>query len=219
MPNWCSNTLKIKGNKNLRSEFKHKMEEFIKSKFAKVAKDAESVGHVAPLPSFDFEFALPLPEELRDTTAPRPTNKDQILKWAKENNWTEETLMERLALCPTEEEEAHLDALRAKYGTDNWYDWCNIHWGTKWNACHSEGLLPRETTHMLVYTFDTAWCPPVGIIHALAAKFPQLSFRLEYSVEGESGIDVIEGSAMVWEFHAEKSKTEFEHAIAAHRKV
>lgn len=219
MPNWCFNTLKIKGNKNLRSEFKHMMDSFIKGKFEKVAKDAESVGHVAPIPTFDFEFVLPLPEELRDTTSPRPVNKDQVLKWAKENNWADDVLQARLASCPTDEENVQLDALRDKYGFDNWYDWCNSIWGTKWNACNSEGSEVKETAQMLVYYFETAWCPPVGVIHALASKFPDLKFRLEYSVEGESGIEVIEGSAAVWEKYSSQSKADFARAIEAYRKI
>lgn len=183
MPNWCSCTLKIKGKTNSRNDFKHKMESFIKSKFSEFDKEETK----SAIPCFDFEFALPMPEELRHTISPRPLTKEEIISLAKEYNWEESLLNARLAQTPSEEEFAALDALKEKYGFDNWYGWCCAHWDTKWNACHTEGCLPTETPKMLVYAFDTAWSPPSNVIHALAMKFPDLTFRLEYTLEGEGG--------------------------------
>jgi hypothetical protein len=52
---------------------------------------------------------------------------------------------------------------RAKYGKDNWYDWCRYHWGTKWNAYSSS--LDMDNNEIL---FDTAWTCPLGVLDKLA---------------------------------------------------
>lgn len=193
MPNWCSCTLKIKGKSNLRNDFKHAMDSFIKSKFAKFDTE-ENRANGFSYPSFDFEFILPMPEALRGTTSPRPMTKEAVIKLAKENNWDDSLLNARLACTPSDEEFAALDALKDEYGFDNWYDWSLANWDTKWNACHTEGCLPAETPKMLIYSFDTAWGSPDNVIHALAKRFPNLTFRLEYTLEGESGKFCLEGN-------------------------
>ena len=195
MPNWTSNTLKVKGKKADRELFASELKAFIRSKFkAEIDKWVnENPGkcrnkyekHI--LPMFDFNFVIPMPEELQGTTSPRPMTAEQIIRLAKDNEWPEETLKWRLEGALTEEEGKRLDELQSRYGFDNWYDWCCCNWGTKWNACHSEGRNPQETATMTVYRFDTAWSPPAPVIHALAAAYPKLTFRLEYTCEGESG--------------------------------
>ena len=44
-----------------------------------------------------------------------------------------------------------------KYGTDNWYDWHNTHWGTKWN-CNDINVDWGAT--FVHFHFLTAWAPP-----------------------------------------------------------
>ena len=61
------------------------------------------------------------------------------------------------------------DEERKKYGKNNWYDWSNEHWGTKWNS--SEARLVSEDEDSLEYWFDTAWGSPVPVIEELARKF------------------------------------------------
>ena len=67
-----------------------------------------------------------------------------------------------------------------KYGADvkdgynaGGYDWCIENWGTKWNAYSIK-------FDRLSVRFDTAWSPPEPVIIALAKKFPNVSFHLEY---------------------------------------
>jgi hypothetical protein len=52
---------------------------------------------------------------------------------------------------------------RAKYGTNNWYDWSIANWGTKWNAYYSR--LDRESNTI---EFDTAWSCPIALLDKLA---------------------------------------------------
>lgn len=42
------------------------------------------------------------------------------------------------------------------YGKNNWYDWSNSHWGTKWNAYYQEKKTPSSSTqhgrYLIPYT-------------------------------------------------------------------
>lgn len=57
------------------------------------------------------------------------------------------------------------------------YQWCVDNWGTKWSAYDQE---KRSLTSIY---FETAWSPPVPVMDALAARFPDLRFMLEYADE------------------------------------
>jgi hypothetical protein len=198
MPNWTSNTLKVKGVKIDRDLFASQLKAFIshrvKNQVAKWTREnpskcreqcEEYEKSITPL--FDFNFVIPMPKEMENTTYPRPRTREEIISMAEHGNWTKETLEERLETALTSDEKKRLDELKSLYGCDNWYDWCCTNWGTKWNACHSEGFEIHESATMTIYNFDTAWSPPVPVIHALAVAYPKLRFRLEYTCEGESG--------------------------------
>jgi hypothetical protein len=59
------------------------------------------------------------------------------------------------------------------------YEWCIEHWGTKWNA-YSVDRKVSVTVYRVEYTFETAWSPPILVVAAWSAKFPDLEFRLFY---------------------------------------
>lgn len=52
---------------------------------------------------------------------------------------------------------------RAKYGSNNWYDWRIANWGTKWNAYDAN--IDKINN---VIEFDTAWSCPLGVFDKLA---------------------------------------------------
>lgn len=144
--------------------------------------------------SFDFNGALPMPEELRGTTSPvriqTQAEIDEI--WAEWNRrkaagelqeW-EQREGKPWGLGTTQEAS---DALVAKYGTNNWYDWANINWGTKWGAYDSsewevtEGENGNATA--AVY-YNTAWSPASPFFVNVSEKFPTLAFDTQYADEG-----------------------------------
>ena len=142
-----------------------------------------------------FHMVLPMPKELKGTISPRPRTEEQIRQDAKDYGWPEEVLQVALERCLTPELAVRLDELKAKYGADNWYDWCINNWGTKWDACHAAiervpyVLAGPQSKDRVEISFDTAWCAPEPVIHALVRKYPNLNFVHSYSYEGEENTD------------------------------
>jgi hypothetical protein len=64
---------------------------------------------------------------------------------------------------------------------DAGYDWENKYWGCKWGSC--ETRLQAEDGR-LVYTFDTAWSPPLELLETVAKDWPALRFVLDYEEPG-----------------------------------
>lgn len=99
--------------------------------------------------------------------------------------------------------------------SDDWYDWCVSHWGTKWDLWDVE-----VTTHVngdsksVVYRFDSAWSPPDRVFdHALNGGEPgyeNLYFHLAFAESGMGFIGVGEGSVedgfAVWDDECHDSK-------------
>ena len=69
-----------------------------------------------------------------------------------------------------------------KYGADNWYDWANANWGTKWDVDVDSDYYP-ECDSMTLH-FDTAWGPPAGVYKALCEMYPTLSITWFYDEPG-----------------------------------
>lgn len=57
------------------------------------------------------------------------------------------------------------------------YDWMVENWGTKWNVEEDPDLNFNNETAIF---FRTAWSPPIPVIKALAAMFPDIEFKLCY---------------------------------------
>jgi hypothetical protein len=113
---------------------------------------------------FDFNKLIPMPQELKGTTA--PTQRGQ---------------------------EAEAARLKAKYGHSDWYGWNCANWGTKWNAYSLSSSLdggPLEilasahdkATRQVEYEFQTAWSPPMPIIEGLVKRFLTCTFTW-YGIE------------------------------------
>ena len=64
-----------------------------------------------------------------------------------------------------------------KYGYDNWYNWSNANWGTKWNAYEVEHISDTEVQ------FDTAWSCADNLIAKLSSLHPTVEFILTYADE------------------------------------
>ena len=135
---------------------------------ADVEEFLEFVGMNKPRPEFDFNCVLPYPEEFAKRDDDRPDFNDPEYK-------------------------AKMLVFREKYGSNEdgfnsgGYEWCIKNWGTKWDA---KDVVRRDYYGNVCITFQTAWSPPLPVIKALAAKFPNLTLSLEYF---ESGVEVCGG--------------------------
>lgn len=56
-----------------------------------------------------------------------------------------------------------------KTGYQNWYEFNNEKWGTKWNACETE-LKESFDKQFVDIEFDTAWCTPEPIFNEIATQ-------------------------------------------------
>lgn len=92
-------------------------------------------------------YYKPMPKELEGTTSPQRIG-DTITKEKSEE-------------------------LIEKYGHDNWYDWCNANWNTKWGCYDLE--IDDE-----VIRFTTAWSPlDELIVKMMAQDFPNMFWTFE----------------------------------------
>lgn len=71
-----------------------------------------------------------------------------------------------------------MNEAKEKYGAKDWYDWCNLYWGTKWDAGDAEYDEEEQTIR-----FDTAWAPPEQIFAKMQEDFPDAKFSIHSEEE------------------------------------
>ena len=95
---------------------------------------------------------------------------------------------------PSESDRIKLDEIaRARliklHGVDNWKEWTFRNWGTKWNAYEDQILeqgvrskYPKDgnVDAYVIYTFSTAWQPPVPVIFKLRNECPDFEISAFY---------------------------------------
>jgi len=87
---------------------------------------------------------------------------------------------------------------RKLYGMNNWYDWSNHFWGTKWN---SDSASFRNNN----FYFMTAWSPASPVVAELARKFPEAEFWFQYEEMGMCfcGVEVYQNGMLVYEMQGD----------------
>ena len=117
----------------------------------------------------DFQKIHPMPKDL-DITAGREGPDDSVAQKAL-----------------VAKEKANLK----RYGHKNWYDWCVSEWGTKWNAGGSdnEDMIVDydedvDDTGIALFTFSSAWAPPLGVFQKLKELHPDLYIQGRYYEPG-----------------------------------
>lgn len=87
---------------------------------------------------------------------------------------------------------------RAKYGENNWHDFCTKFWGSKWNS-YSSG----EYNGGNEISFETAWSRVKPIMQKLSEMFPDVSFEYSWADEDfgmNTGSIVYENGEIMEEF-------------------
>ena len=68
-----------------------------------------------------------------------------------------------------------------EYGAPTWYEWCIVHWGTKWNAYGFEDNTAEKPSSELY--FQTAWDAPHALLTRLSEMYPDVTFEYEWADE------------------------------------
>jgi len=181
MPNWCSNNIQIHGPK---------------TQLKKLLKDMEAVPPDADADEVEVRLVnlLPMPDSLRGTRSPSPSGAfdpdGELLKLVIDDDneyWTTETYAERKA----EHDTLVAKSLKAKAetGYDNWYDWANEIWGTKWGDCQTHiDLNEKDSYNDVAYVsgwYETAWGPfEADFWIKVSQEYPKLKFAIGYVEEG-----------------------------------
>ena len=159
MPNYCHNTLIIEGTTKQLSEFKDKLE---------MKKD------------YSLEDLFPMPDILSKTIAPSVTaigqeyaNQIEIEIAEREGKKVPEPIP-----CSNNTEEKQTKLIK-KYGHSDWYEWKNDNWGTKWILDFD---LVDSMNEKLIYTFDSAWAPPIPLLEKISSEYANLKFSITYNV-------------------------------------
>ena len=166
MPNWVRSGITISNP--------------LTKKQKEILKKIEKVGSIC-------QYYIPRPKEILETRSPesivsqKEYNKIQIRNKKKVENHKEG---EHLFLDRSITKEIS-DNLIKKYGTNNWYDWSNRSWGTKWGDCDLEVEIntyahSKNKGEYGELNFESAWSPlGDNIIDMLLKDFPDIYYRFE----------------------------------------
>lgn len=157
MPNHITNKLFIDGQTNRVAA----VMDTIKSEY--VNRDGETV-----IARIDFDKIIPMPPELdiQVHSGIEAAAKGDMAARARLNP-------EELAIM------RQMQTNIIRHGAGYWYDWKVQHWGTKWGAYETPN--ERDTDDTIVFETAQAYAHPVFI--ELSAKWPDLSFWLDYADE------------------------------------
>lgn len=103
----------------------------------------------------------------------------------------------RNIIAPTDLEAYHSipvfpEKFDMKFEGNDWYNFNNRNWGTKWDVAVSDEDKYSNTSiqesengenYVVYYNFETAWSRPLGAIEKLSAQYPTLLFTLSYEEE------------------------------------
>ena len=158
MPNWCNNSTKIEGKKEIVLDF----------------LDAIGNGDTDSEKCFDFEKILPIPEEFHGVHEGNTTIDGKQVQYWKEVDGKE-----------VEISKSEINRLTKKYGCFGWYNWSIKNWGTKWPPSETFArTYDLDEDYGVHIDYDTAWCPPEAILKKLQANWPELNIRTKWSEEG-----------------------------------
>ena len=183
MPNWCYNSLTIEGNAEDISAVKSQLNTPFQrehDQWNMETKQMEKRTVLYPNPVFSF-WNIIKPTNLEAYNGPQP----------------------------------QVDLSKAiTFESDHWYDWNVRNWGTKWDvAIHHEEQYPEtelieDWSDRLIYSFNTAWSPPVSAIEELSKQYPNLTFTLSYEEETGWGgeVELTNGEGKVIEEYENKCR-------------
>jgi hypothetical protein len=150
--------------------------------------DANGNDHLLNLDSL-----LPMPSELRMVSSPvKIMSQEEIDKqWA---DWKAAKEVGNVSSFDSDKPfglgitKERSDSYKAKYGTDNWYDWAIANWGSKWGV-YDEGEwniteVEDDGLTSAGINYQTAWSPVTNAWERISKNYPTLEFFHEFADEG-----------------------------------
>lgn len=85
------------------------------------------------------------------------------------------------------------------YSLPDWYLWCIVNWGTKWDAYYE---FHQITNKEIIISFCSAWAPPIAWLRSVCKKYPKLYYELSYYDTGGmvGGLSIGENGELKDEF-------------------
>jgi len=139
-----------------------------------------------------------------DSVLPYPTEYKELDRFAEE--WAQTHCDETGWRLKPEYEGKNLQRPKDGFNSGG-YEWKSTQWGTKWGTYDGVGItiVPLKGGKIkALLGFQSAWAPPTPVLHALAAVYPQLTFRAE-SFEMGMGYRLLNK----WEGGEQTAKCEF----------
>lgn len=193
MPNWCSNTIILKGNakdlKRFNNQFKAPVEKYYGGATSIVSKDDMILSEIGKdwIEYRVWEIINSNGKQIKVNYVDRIDNRARY-SFSNFVNMTKEDFL------------------------NGWYEWSIEHWGTKWDCCSEDmsvtGLneaeeaiaqnMPDKELY-LTYCFDTVWSPCCPVVAEMARQYPELEIKHYYLEEGclIAGMDEYKNGSLV----------------------
>lgn len=161
MPNWCSNTMTVKGPKPELKRFLKSLKVKEMRKKGEIKDDKWVITGEEEVEVDSLNHLDPIPQALLDTVSGSvPEDKKAEHQQQMQDN---------------------LD----KYGYKDWYDYANAVWGSKWGAGEVGVSNDDYDTGSVSLYYQSAWSPCNGLIARISKQFPKLVFGVVYTEEAE----------------------------------
>ena len=167
MPNWCSNTVEIRGSEEAVAAF------VMAAKGSHACYNGCAAFGSSPWPAHDevrLRALTRVPAELASAVQEFCFNALYPVP-------------EDFRRFPYDDEQARKvgDAVGEEraYGG---YRWQSDHWGTKWDV--SDIYIDYGPASFILLEFSTAWGPPISFFEKVCGDFPELTFELTFHEGG-----------------------------------
>lgn len=127
--------------------------------------------------SIDFNKLIPMPEPLSIESGSRTDRGLNAYRRFMNGDKTAEAFKEEHPEEWALGKQAYENI--QKYDSPTWYEWCNKHWGTKWNAYSCVELGNDDD----IMEFSTAWSSVPTILEALSKKYPDQAISYRWADE------------------------------------
>lgn len=190
MPNYCLNTLMIRGEPELLERLADDL-----------TRDARTIGNhdLDHEHGFSFTTFVPIPDHVTSGVEQRAhVGRDKSGAWRVARTLPRDPSTNAPQLDPTQDltnvetrsylttragEIVPLEEAKER-GLMSEYDWAISAWGTKWDALYPTVITDDIEDGELRIDFNSAWAPPTPVIHALQQRLAPLGIRAKmYSVE------------------------------------